>query len=56
MFGAHAEMAEDPEFRSEVEERVRSLGSPDPAVLGERLGSPVVLGNHCKLGTLGEAL
>jgi phosphoenolpyruvate-protein phosphotransferase (PTS system enzyme I) len=33
IFEAHAEMAEDPEFQSEVEERVRSLESPEAAVL-----------------------
>ncbi|MDQ5809221.1 MAG: phosphoenolpyruvate--protein phosphotransferase [Actinomycetota bacterium] len=33
IFEAHAEMAEDPEFHSEVEERVRSLESPEAAVL-----------------------
>jgi phosphotransferase system enzyme I (PtsI) len=33
IFDAHAEMAEDPEFRSEVEERVRNLESPEAAVL-----------------------
>jgi phosphoenolpyruvate-protein phosphotransferase len=33
IFDAHAEMAEDPEFQSEVEERVRSLESPEAAVL-----------------------
>ena len=33
IFDAHAEMAEDPEFRSEVEERVRALESPEAAVL-----------------------
>ena len=33
IFEAHVEMAEDPEFHSEVEERVRSLESPEVAVL-----------------------
>jgi phosphotransferase system enzyme I (PtsI) len=33
IFEAHAEMAEDPEFHSEVEERIRSLKSPEAAVL-----------------------
>jgi phosphoenolpyruvate-protein phosphotransferase (PTS system enzyme I) len=33
IFDAHAEIAEDPEFQSEVEERVRSLESPEAAVL-----------------------
>jgi phosphoenolpyruvate-protein phosphotransferase (PTS system enzyme I) len=33
IFEAHAEMAEDPEFHSEVEERVQSLKSPEAAVL-----------------------
>ena len=33
IFDAHAEMAEDPEFCSEVEERVRALESPEAAVL-----------------------
>jgi phosphoenolpyruvate-protein phosphotransferase (PTS system enzyme I) len=33
IFEAHVEMAEDPEFHSEVEERVRSLESPEAAVL-----------------------
>ena len=33
IFEAHAEMAEDPEFQSEVEERVRGLESPEAAVL-----------------------
>jgi phosphotransferase system enzyme I (PtsI) len=33
IFDAHVEMAEDPEFHSEVEERVRSLESPEAAVL-----------------------
>ena len=33
IFEAHAEMAEDPELQSEVEERVRSLESPEAAVL-----------------------
>ncbi len=33
IFEAHAEMAEDPEFLSEVEERVRGLQSPEGAVL-----------------------
>jgi len=38
IFEFHAEMAEDPELSSEVEERVRSLTSPEAAVLavGER--------------------
>jgi phosphoenolpyruvate-protein phosphotransferase len=33
IFEAHAGMAEDPEFQSEVEERVRNLESPEAAVL-----------------------
>ncbi|HEX2182068.1 MAG TPA: phosphoenolpyruvate--protein phosphotransferase [Rubrobacteraceae bacterium] len=33
IFEAHVEMAEDPEFHSEVEERVRGLESPEAAVL-----------------------
>jgi phosphotransferase system enzyme I (PtsI) len=33
IFEAHAEMAEDPEFQSEVEERVRNLESPEAAAL-----------------------
>jgi phosphoenolpyruvate-protein phosphotransferase (PTS system enzyme I) len=33
IFEAHAEMAEDPEFQLEVEERVRGLESPEAAVL-----------------------
>jgi len=33
IFDAHVEMAEDPEFHSEVEERVRALESPEAAVL-----------------------
>jgi phosphotransferase system enzyme I (PtsI) len=33
IFDAHAEMAEDPEFQSEVEERARNLQSPEAAVL-----------------------
>ena len=33
IFDAHVEMAEDPEFHSEVEERVRNLTSPEAAVL-----------------------
>ncbi len=33
IFEAHVEMAEDPEFHSEVEERVKSLESPEAAVL-----------------------
>ena len=33
IFEAHVEMAEDPEFQSEVEERVRNLTSPEAAVL-----------------------
>ena len=33
IFEAHAEIAEDPEFQSEVEERVRGLESPEAAVL-----------------------
>ena len=33
IFEAHAEMAEDPELHSEVEERVRGLMSPEAAVL-----------------------
>jgi phosphoenolpyruvate-protein phosphotransferase (PTS system enzyme I) len=33
IFEAHVEMAEDPEFQSDVEERVRSLESPEAAVL-----------------------
>jgi phosphotransferase system enzyme I (PtsI) len=33
IFEAHVEMAEDPEFHSEVEERVKSLESPEVAVL-----------------------
>ena len=32
IFDAHAEMAEDPELHSEVEERVRNLESPEAAV------------------------
>jgi phosphoenolpyruvate-protein phosphotransferase (PTS system enzyme I) len=41
IFEFHAEMAEDPELASEVEERVRSLESPEAAVLavGERYAS-----------------
>ena len=33
IFDAHVEMAEDPEFQSEVEERVRGLESPEAAVI-----------------------
>src|ERR671917_1812825 len=33
IFEAHAEIAEDPEFHSEVEERVRGLTSPEAAVI-----------------------
>jgi len=33
IFEAHVEMAEDPELRSEVEERVRGLMSPEAAVI-----------------------
>ena len=33
IFDAHVEMAEDPEFQSDVEERMRSLESPEAAVL-----------------------
>ena len=33
IFDAHVEMAEDPEFHSEVEKRVRNLTSPEAAVL-----------------------
>src|ERR687897_3053932 len=33
IFEAHVEMAEDPEFQSEVEERVRGLESPEAAVI-----------------------
>jgi phosphotransferase system enzyme I (PtsI) len=33
IFEAHVEMAEDPEFHSEVEERVRNLESPEAAVI-----------------------
>ena len=33
IFDAHVEMAEDPEFHSEVEERVRNLQSPEAAAL-----------------------
>jgi len=33
IFDAHVEMAEDPEFHSEVEERVRNLESPEAAAL-----------------------
>ncbi len=33
IFDAHAEMADDPEFQSEVEERVKGLESPEAAVL-----------------------
>ncbi|HET6687731.1 MAG TPA: phosphoenolpyruvate-utilizing N-terminal domain-containing protein, partial [Rubrobacter sp.] len=33
IFEAHTEMAEDPEFHSEVEERVRDLESPETAVI-----------------------
>ncbi len=33
IFEAHAEMVEDPEFGSEVEERVRNLESPEAAVI-----------------------
>src|ERR687893_240700 len=33
IFDAHAEIAEDPEFHSEVEERVRGLTSPEAAVI-----------------------
>ena len=33
IFEAHVEMAEDPELRSEVEERVRGLRSPEAAVI-----------------------
>jgi phosphotransferase system enzyme I (PtsI) len=41
IFEAHVEMAEDPEFQSEVEERVRNLESPEAAVLavGEEYAS-----------------
>jgi phosphoenolpyruvate-protein kinase (PTS system EI component) len=40
IFEAYVEMAEDPEFHSEVEERVRNLTSPEAAVLamGEEYG------------------
>src|SRR5919112_2916553 len=33
IFEAHVEMAEDPEFQSEVEERVKNLESPEAAVI-----------------------
>src|SRR5918995_1336083 len=33
IFEAHVEMAEDPEFQSEVEERVKGLESPEAAVI-----------------------
>jgi phosphotransferase system enzyme I (PtsI) len=33
IFEAHVEMAEDPEFQSEVEERVKGLESPEGAVI-----------------------
>jgi phosphoenolpyruvate-protein phosphotransferase len=33
IFEAHVEMAEDPEFQSEVEERVKGLQSPESAVI-----------------------
>jgi phosphoenolpyruvate-protein phosphotransferase (PTS system enzyme I) len=33
IFEAHVEMAEDPEFQSEVEERVKDLESPEAAVI-----------------------
>ena len=33
IFEAHVEMAEDPEFQSEVEERVKGLESPESAVI-----------------------
>jgi phosphoenolpyruvate-protein phosphotransferase (PTS system enzyme I) len=41
IFEAHAEMAEDPEFQSEVEERVKGLESPEAAVIsvGEEFGA-----------------
>ena len=41
IFEAHVEMAEDPEFHSEVEERVRNLESPEAAVIsvGEEFAS-----------------
>jgi phosphotransferase system enzyme I (PtsI) len=41
IFEAHVEMAEDPEFQSEVEERVQNLESPESAVLavGEEYAS-----------------
>ena len=40
IFDAHVEMAEDPDFHSKVEERVRNLTSPEAAVLamGEEYG------------------
>lgn len=41
IFEAHIEMAEDPEFQSDVEERVRDLTSPEAAVIsvGEEYAS-----------------
>jgi phosphotransferase system enzyme I (PtsI) len=41
IFEAHVEMAEDPEFQSDVEERVRDLRSPEAAVIsvGEEYAS-----------------
>ena len=41
IFEAHVEMAEDPEFQSDVEERVRDLKSPEVAVIsvGEEYAS-----------------
>jgi phosphoenolpyruvate-protein phosphotransferase (PTS system enzyme I) len=41
IFEAHVEMAEDPEFQSDVEERVRDLMSPEAAVIsvGEEYAS-----------------
>jgi phosphoenolpyruvate-protein phosphotransferase len=41
IFEAHVEMAEDPEFQSDVEERVRDLTSPEAAVIsvGEEYAS-----------------
>jgi phosphoenolpyruvate-protein phosphotransferase (PTS system enzyme I) len=44
IFDAHAEMAEDPELHSEVEERVRNLESPEAAVfaVGEEFAAMFV--------------
>src|SRR5918992_1507441 len=44
IFEAHAEMAEDPEFQSEVEERVKGLESPEAAVISVGEGFAAMFG------------